>query len=139
MTWGDWLNQIAKLHEEFFSRFPLPVDPNKFEHPELEISIFPFPKSIGINEEFEWVGEYEDPLVLFHPVYRFLLEGPLSPKDLIDLNSTEQRNRLIRAITRLEIEWLAKLVRENEGLDNLFQPGQAFITERLEETLNELS
>jgi hypothetical protein len=115
-SWGDVIQVVRNFHIEFYDRFPS-------EHP-LHLNLasalgnlnsFQFPQSIDDSSYYRpqpLPSAIED-WIEFHPVERFLLEGPLAPTETIDLQQEAQVHLLFKQILTLEKAWLVAVSQDN--------------------------
>jgi len=105
MTWGDLLKQITSLHLQFLEHFPLDYT----ESVKLERRILPFPEPQHIDQNYRWNLISEDPRILFHPLERALLEGPISPNETFRFRSPAHCKLFFETLCVCDQEW-AKLI-----------------------------
>ena len=128
LSWGEIVLTLRGLHLDFFNFSE--INFSTFTQ-NIELSgrsSFPFPTVTGEFQDWDW-DDREPPLqeaLEMHPVERVLLEGPLLPIEVIQIDSMMQLNQMENILLNLEREWLEKL--------NLFtEENWNFIVENLKQ------
>ena len=106
MIWGDVINQVRSLHLEMISQ--IKIDPTLIlESLSFQNEPFSFPKPSGNFND--WIPLPVPEILEFHPVERFLIEGPLLPMDEFQFQNETEAAMAFQQIFELEKKWLQAL------------------------------
>lgn len=137
-SWGDIIQAVRSIHLDFYTHFPVehPVSFDLAQNVQKQQSFqFPEPASGEGTYVVTALPSAMEEWIEFHPVERFLLEGPRSPIELIDLGQEKNVHQLFNQILSLENHWIDAIHQERPYFQ--VEPARRWMSQNFERLIKQ--